>query len=58
MQQIGCAPRPKAPVTTPVELQGAFAACDATFWADEAADPSVWTRQEPENLVRRPNTRG
>ena len=31
---------------------------DATFGADEPANPSGWTRQEPANLVRRLNTRG
>jgi hypothetical protein len=42
----------------PVELQGAFVARDATFGANEPADPSGRIRQEPANLVRRPNTGG
>jgi hypothetical protein len=46
------------PVTTPVEPQAGFAACDATFGADEPADPSRRTRHEPEHVVCRPDTGG
>src|SRR5450756_1137053 len=58
MHQIGSAPRPEAPEPTPVELQGALAAGDATNGADEPADPSGRTCHEPAHVVRRPDTGG
>jgi hypothetical protein len=56
--QIGYVPRPETPGRAPVELQGAFAACDATSGVDEPADPSRRTRRESSSVVRWPDTGG
>jgi len=58
MHQIGSAPRPKAPVTTPVELQGRVRCLPRNIRVHEPGNPSGRTRQKPANLVRGPDTAG